>query len=53
MNTGAGPGVHWFPARVHRGVALAVLCLAVFTINLDTTPWGVLVEGTIGGGLRC
>jgi MFS family permease len=24
-------------ARVHRGVALAVLCLAAFTINLDTT----------------
>jgi EmrB/QacA subfamily drug resistance transporter len=23
--------------RVHRGVALAVLCLAAFTINLDTT----------------
>jgi EmrB/QacA subfamily drug resistance transporter len=37
VNTGAGPGVHWSPARVHRGVALAVLCLAAFTINLDTT----------------
>ena len=24
-------------ARVHRGVALAVLCLAAFTINVDTT----------------
>ena len=37
MNTGAGPGVHWSPERVHRGVALAVLCLAAFTINVDTT----------------
>ena len=24
-------------ARLHRGVALAVLCLAAFTINVDTT----------------
>jgi EmrB/QacA subfamily drug resistance transporter len=37
MNSGAGTGVHLSPARVHRGVALAVLCLAAFTINLDTT----------------
>ena len=37
MNTGAGPGVHWSPVRVHRGVALGVLCLAAFTINVDTT----------------
>ena len=37
MNTGAGAGVHRSPARVHRGVALAVLCLAAFIINLDTT----------------
>jgi MFS family permease len=32
-----GPNVRQFPARAHRGVALAVLCLAAFTINLDTT----------------
>jgi MFS family permease len=37
MNTGAGPNVRQLPARAHRGVAFAVLCLATFTINLDTT----------------
>ena len=37
MNTGAGADTHATPARVHRGVALAVLCLAAFIINLDST----------------
>jgi EmrB/QacA subfamily drug resistance transporter len=37
MTTGAGPPVNRSPARAHRGVALAVLCLAAFIINLDTT----------------
>jgi EmrB/QacA subfamily drug resistance transporter len=37
MNSGARPGVNLSPARVHRGVALGVLCLAAFTINVDTT----------------
>jgi hypothetical protein len=34
MNTARDP---MRTARVHRGVALAVLCLAAFTINVDTT----------------
>jgi EmrB/QacA subfamily drug resistance transporter len=37
VNTRAGPNVRRSPARARRGVALAVLCLAAFTINLDTT----------------
>jgi EmrB/QacA subfamily drug resistance transporter len=37
MSTSAGPHIHWSPRRAHRGVALGVLCLAAFIINLDTT----------------
>jgi EmrB/QacA subfamily drug resistance transporter len=37
MNTAAGLDVQSSVASVHRGVALAVLCLAAFIINLDTT----------------
>jgi hypothetical protein len=43
MNSGAGTGVHLSPARVHRGVPLAVLCLAAFS-GLDGSPQRVPSE---------
>jgi hypothetical protein len=59
MNTGAGPGVHWSPARVHQGVAShaanTIPCQPTTRIyvelRMDSTP--VDDEHEDGRFLRC